>query len=237
MIPTQTRAGLVPALFMRHHQPMRATYPLITALWLAAFPALAADPVLIEMHGDSTTASTTGTAGNYHAATFGEAVDLEAWLYQSGVTVVSKGEGGMTCWDRMMGSRSYKNNIWQEMAASKATVVTFNYGYNDPGYVPVETFRYCMDILIRVARSYGKIVAVETPLGTDPAVARFADAAANAASDGGAYLIDHMALMDHQFPEWRKHLPDKIHPDDELYIQKALIAYTVLNPLAATLRK
>jgi lysophospholipase L1-like esterase len=211
----------------------------LSAALLTASPAFAADPIIIEMQGDSTTAGTTGTKGNLRAAVHNEPVNLEAWLYQSNVTVVNMGRGGMTCYDRLMGTPTmawaYPKNIWEEMRDSKATIVIFNYGLNDARY-SVDFFESCIASLISIAKHYGKIVAIETPLSTNPTIAPYATAAANAASDGGAHLIDHATLMDHQFPDWRDHLPDGIHPDEELYIQKAAIAYIVLNPIISDLQ-
>jgi lysophospholipase L1-like esterase len=213
---------------------MNPARPLLIAALLSS-PALAADPVLIEQHGDSTTYGTTGTdKSGYRVSELNESYDLGVWI--AGVTVANRGAPGTTCNDRLNGGLYYTKNIWQEMSASKAAIVTFSYGLNDAWHRQgVDFYRYCLDTLIRVAKGYGKIVAIETPLGDS--ARDYAAAAVSAAADGGAYLIDHEALMDSRYPDWRNHLPDGVHPDDELYIQKASIAFSVLNPIVSTMTR
>ncbi len=207
---------------------------------LISWRALAAEPVLIEMHGDSITVGYTGSGSNYRISAVNEPADLSVWLYErySAIpgarvpTVVNLGIGGTTCQNRMNGdpTRSILN-IWQTMAASKAGVVSFSYGVNDALTYSADYFKFCLATLIRVAQGYGKVVVVETPLGLSEAVAGLAADAADVADENGAHLVNHAALIDGRLPDWHKHLPDGVHPDDTLYLAKAAIAYTVLNPL------
>jgi hypothetical protein len=208
---------------------------LVAALLMIAGPAWpdAAKPI-IAMYGDSTTLGTTGSnAIGYSTTPKNEPAMLQAAIWPHAI-VENRGITGFACYDLMNGKNG-SNDWWQEMAASKAAIVTINVGQNDSHQIPDTTFADCLASLIQIAQNAGKIVAVESPnpstisygFGT---VESYAAAAMGAAISNDAYAIDQFTYISQYVPDWSAHLPDGIHPDAWLYGYKATVALMVLRP-------
>jgi acyl-CoA thioesterase-1 len=198
---------------------------------------------IIAMYGDSTTYGTVFLNGAYSVTANSEPSVLGSLL--PGAIIENHGGGGSTSFDLLNGAGTGRtpqewlpNNWWQEMAASKADIVTINLGMNDAFYTDENFFKQAITDLVTIARNAGKTVIVETPnplagYYTEPwrdRVAAYAAEAAAAARAAGATVVDQWAGVQ-KMPEWRSHLPDGIHPDDAMYAFKADLAAAALAPL------
>jgi acyl-CoA thioesterase-1 len=198
---------------------------------------MSADPPsalpLVAMYGDSTTLGTTWSkARDYYTAAKNEPAMVQAGLPKAAVE--NHGVGGINCYDLLNGQRGVTRNWWEEMAASKADIVTINVGLNDEFFGMAEKdYVDGLNVLIRIAQAQKKIVAIETPHPTVTEQGRlqsFAQAAFGAALGNNAYIIDQFTYVSRLF-DWRNHEPDGAHPDEEMYAFKATIAVSVLAPI------
>lgn len=125
----------------------------------------------------------------------------------------------------------------QQMAQSKATIVTFNFGINDSKTAANEPVNIFLDNeaeLIRIAKAAGKIVVLETanPV-TDPSCAAlpsYVAASIAAASLWGIPVIDQYAYLSAQ-SGWNSMLSDTEHPTAAGYKLKADFAFIVMERL------
>jgi len=220
----------------------------------APVPAVQSAPqpksVLIEVYGDSTALGCTvipgASPGACQVAGYAQAnptapQELQTLLqakYGSTVTVVNHGVAGTTAARLLTGDGV--NLPWaQQMAQSKADVVTFNFGINDSKMAadePASTFQSNEAELIQIAKAAGKTVVLETanPV-TDPACAALPTYVAASIAAGnlwGIPIVDQYGALSVN-PQWTSMLSDLEHPTAAGYMLKAQQAFQVLDPIVA----
>jgi lysophospholipase L1-like esterase len=218
-----------------------------------ATPAPAAPKtVLIEEYGDSTTAGLQIFNGVPSYTANSEPVDLQNDLQQQfgpSVTVTNHGISGTQASELLSGAHGFGLPWDQQMAASKANIVTLNFMRNDADYCgvptagetcdPPEQYAQVLTQLIQIARSHGKQVVLYEP---DP----------TAFSDGNSaielYLVQLKSVVSEQqvpvvftweyaqgLPDYASLLSDGVHPTDALYADNASWEAPVLAPIVQAL--
>lgn len=205
--------------------------------------------VLVETYGDSTAAGCTPMQGapaiqpchtaGYAVSSPSPAQMLQSLLqtkYGSTVAVVDHGVAGNTIPAALTGDGV--NLPWsQQMAQSKAQVVTFNFGINDSHAAANESvaaFQQNISQLIQIAKATGKTVVVITPNPTiDPAnqsLAQYAASSVAAAKLWNVNVIDEFGALSSQ-PTWDSLLSDGVHPTVAGYEIKAQIDFQGIEPI------
>jgi lysophospholipase L1-like esterase len=218
-------------------------------------PTLATpNTIIIEEYGDSTTAGLQIFNGVMSYTPNSEPVVLQRLLQQqfgSNVTLSNLGVSGTQASNLLDGSHGFALPWDQQMAASKAGIVTINFARNDAEYcgvptagmtcVPPEQYRQILTRLVQIARAHGKQVVLYEP---DPV----------AYSDGNAAIALYLTQLksvaaEQQVPvvfawEYAQGLPnygsllsDGVHPTDALYAHNAQWEAQVLAPIVQTLMR
>jgi acyl-CoA thioesterase I len=217
---------------------------LVAALTICASvrPAAAAaqQEVLIEAYGDSTTLGISCIDGHCGARSQNAVTYLQDALqsaYGWRVSVVNYGVGGTMASQLRDGTERGRGTPWKtRLAASRAQIVTINYGINEVmrGQTP-EQFYAAESDLVATARSLGKQVVLETsnPMPDGRLNARLAAMASmtrRVAVEQHVLLVDQFAYIS-ALPDWKSMMSDGAHPKPELYRIKAGQDFDVLDPV------
>jgi acyl-CoA thioesterase-1 len=203
---------------------------------------------LVEEYGDSTTAGATTTNGVALYTTNSDPADEQKLLqsaFGASVTVGNQGVGGTEASQLLNGTDGLHPTWANQMASSKAKIVTINFGLNDAYYssvvttgIPQETlaeYAATMTQLVQIARSYGKQVVLFEPNPTcdpvrEPLMPSFVAALESVSTAQGVPIAkDYAAIL--ALPNWQSMLPDCLHPNEALYEFKAQQEEAVIGPL------
>lgn len=250
LIEQEDFSGALPLPTEVEKEPAEPTPP-TDAIVPSPTPTPSDPPKLkIAMFGDSTMWGVTVINGvtaqspTNAPATFQLLLDKE--FGRGVVAVENHGVGGSFCsqWLNGVISDGVKiNKTWQQQVASTdAKILVMNVGINDayqPDSIQSQTaFQQCYYQLAKVAQDAGKIFVFQTP---NPIFSAHSALVKQRRDDivliqsifSGFPIIDiHSVQID-----WRSHLPDSIHPDDEGYRIVGWHHFHVLSPLIATMVK
>ncbi|CAG4923636.1 SGNH/GDSL hydrolase family protein [Paraburkholderia saeva] len=224
-------------------------FPAARALLFAALAlcgsvrtAAAAEPheLLIEAYGDSTTLGISCSGGHCGARVQNAVTYLQDALQSTHgwrVSVTNYGVGGTTASQLRDGTEHGRVTPWKiRIAASRAQIVTINYGINEvmQGQTP-EQFYAAESELVSSARAFGKQVVLETsnpmPDGQlNAKLAAMASMTRRVAAEQHVLLVDQFAYIS-ALPDWKSMMSDGAHPKPELYRIKAGQDFNVLDPL------
>jgi acyl-CoA thioesterase-1 len=207
--------------------------------------ANAVEPLLIEAYGDSTTLGIS-CINNECRENAGNAVaylqaDLERKFGDS-VTVSNLGLGGTMATQLYAGSDRTPVVPWPErMRASRARIVTINYGINEVAQNQTPKQFYDVETaLVKVAVANGKlaVLATSNPVLDGRFNARVSMMAAmtrRVAQEQHVPLIDQFAYVS-ALPDWQRGMSDGVHPLASLYKLKADRDFAVLGPIVTQLQ-
>jgi lysophospholipase L1-like esterase len=193
----------------------------------------------ISFYGDSTAFGTTlGPDGvTYIKSPMNEPSLLNQMLqarFGEDISVVNRGIGGSTSSDWLWGQRQITKSWAQEMATSDSDIVIINTGIND-AYVSTfsfEDYEFAMGQFVLQAKAAGKQIALAAPNptndGTGSTVWSYQHIQAAVAQENAVPFISQFLAITTNVPDWKSYLPDKIHPNDDLYRFKANISYVAL---------
>ncbi|ARK86031.1 SGNH/GDSL hydrolase family protein [Burkholderia pseudomallei] len=208
---------------------------------------------MIEAYGDSTTVGCTITVNavateacpvdGYATASMTEPAALQQLLQSSlgpTVTVSNKGVSGTTTGDLLNGTGRQNGQTWQaSMSASKAQIVTVNFGLND-AWLPSENFTANLQNIISIARAAGKTIVLFTPnpLKTPNATVNanliaFREQEIQTAQSMGVTVVDDYSQLPQA--QWSALLPDGTHPTAQGYLAKAEAEAYVLGPIVRSM--
>lgn len=221
--------------------------PLIAyAVIAVSMNAMAADPLLIEAYGDSTTLGIScidhkcGPRAENAVAYLQDALRAK---YGDNVTVTNFGVGGTMATQLDAGNDRRGGIPWeQRMSQSRAQVVTVNYGINEVMHNQTpEQFYEAETTLVKTAVAAGKLAVLETsnPMLDRRLNARLADMVAmtrRVAAEQRVPLVDQFAAVS-QIPDWQHEMSDGAHPSAPLYKAKADNDFAVLEPVVGRLIK
>ncbi|MGN6085776.1 SGNH/GDSL hydrolase family protein [Trinickia sp.] len=250
---------------IRHRHLVSAAFALFIALGLSACggggggspasspAAPASDPVpanaqptlptpktiLIEQYGDSTVYGQTNDArGNPVQSPQAAPVVLQGLLrtkYGASVTILNQGVPGTSAEQLLNGDGVHPK--WQDqMAQSKANIVTIRFGINDsangPGFVPM--FSMYEDQLVSIAKAAGKTVVLENSSPVMPApyaaLPQYAQATLTVAKTWGIPSVDLYGYLI-ALSNWDSMLSDGIHPTAVGYSIIAQQELTIIGPI------
>ena len=217
------------------------------ALFLAfavSFSAQAAEPLLIEAYGDSTTLGIS-CINNECRENKGNAVaylqdELRA-KFGDAVTVSNLGLGGTMATQLYAGTDRSPVVPWPDrMKLSRARIVMINYGINE--VVQNQTPKQFYDVetaLVKAALTNGKlpVLATSNPvLGGrfNVRVAMMARMTRRVAKEQNVPLIDQFEYVS-ALPDWQRGMSDGAHPNASLYKLKADRDFAVLDPIVRQL--
>ncbi|KVP40824.1 SGNH/GDSL hydrolase family protein [Burkholderia ubonensis] len=211
-----------------------------------------AKTILIEEYGDSTTHGLQIFSGVASVTPNSEPAILQQLLQQQfgpSVTVANEGIDG-TAAAQLLNGTDKKHAPWdQQMAASKADIVTLNFMRNDSFYNSVpqpglpqtspEEYGRIFTQLVQIARAHGKQVVLYEP---NPV----------AFPEGNAAMLKYLeqlkkVVIEQQVPvvfnweysqglaDYPSLLSDGVHPADALYRHNAEWAAQVLAPMVQSL--
>ncbi|CAG4898955.1 hypothetical protein R69919_02534 [Paraburkholderia gardini] len=220
---------------------VRALIVAALAMWACVRPASAAQQdVLIEAYGDSTTLGISCSDGHcgpqaQNAVTYLQ--DALQAAHGRRVSVVNHGVGSTTASQLRDGTERGRGTPWKtRLAASRARIVTINYGINEvmQGQTP-EQFHAAESDLVATARALGKEVVLETsnpmPDGhLNAKLAAMASMTRRVAAEQHVPLVDQFAYIS-ALPDWKSMMSDGAHPKPALYRIKAGQDFNVLDPL------
>jgi lysophospholipase L1-like esterase len=215
---------------------------LIAVYMMPAFASALADPaartVAIEAYGDSTTSGWQVIGGHGANTLNSSPVEVERILrntYHLPVTVSNEGVGA-TELSQLIDGTDHRHPPWREqMARSRAAIVTLNFSLNDAWYDTVATqgiepetpeiYATYLRTAIAQARQAGKIVVLNEPNPTcEPVRARtlqqYVDALRLVAASEQVPLVANYDGL-RQRKDWQQLLTDCLHPSDTLYRIKA----------------
>lgn len=205
-----------------------------------SFSANAAEPLLIEAYGDSTTLGISCN-NNECRENKGNAVaflqdELRA-KFGDGVTVSNLGVGGTVATQLYAGTDRNPVVPWPErMKMSRARIVTINYGINE--IVENQTPKRFYDVetaLVKVALANGKlpVLATSNPVidgRFNSRVSMMARMTRRVAKEQNVPLIDQFEYVS-ALPDWQRGMSDGAHPNASLYKLKADRDFAVLEPI------
>jgi lysophospholipase L1-like esterase len=193
----------------------------------------------ITFYGDSTAfGATLGPDGStYVKSPMNEPALLTEMLqnrFGTGITVINRGIGGSTSSDWLWGQGLIAKSWQQEMATSDSDIVIINTGIND-AYVPTfsfEDYQFAIGQFVLQAKAAGKKIALAAPNptddGTGSTVWSYQHIQAAVAQQNAVPFISQFLAITTNVPNWKTYLPDKVHPNDDLYRFKANISYVAL---------
>ena len=194
-------------------------------------------PIRIAMYGDSTTAGWSWNGTSYVILTENEPAVVQSLLQAKcpSVTVVNKGVVGASLDNLLAGTGGYTQPWTQEMAASPANIVVFNFGINDshePG-MTVQAFDAQVRETISIGQAAGKLMVIETsnPI-TQNSDALFPQLVADerlVAQQLHVAIIDQFAYLSQL--DWGAYLSDGVHPTAAGYALKANYTASILGPI------
>lgn len=191
-----------------------------------ATPPAPKPAVRIEMYGDSTTVG-------WDFESKGEPYTLQA-LVPPNVTVVNEGTNGKSAKDLLNGTDG-KHPTWvQQMANSRANLVTINFGINDVITTPLADYASNMRQLVDIARQAGKIVVLQQPNPTCAPprmdLVNYVRQLDQIAQEKNVPIVRQFDLI-MAMPNWQSLMSDCIHPDKDKYPIKAQNTFVVLQSL------
>ena len=200
--------------------------------------------VLIEAYGDSTTLGITCRNGGCGPQAENAVTFLQDQLHDAHgerVTVTNLGIGGTMATQLLGGTGRGAGQPWSErIAASRAQIVTFNYGINEvmQNQTP-EQFYAAETTLVKTARALGKEPVLQTsnPMPDNHLNARLAAMVAmtrRVAAEQQVPLVDQFAYVSN-LPDWKTLMSDGAHPKPGLYRLKAEQDFQVVDPLVRRL--
>ncbi|WP_196486278.1 SGNH/GDSL hydrolase family protein [Burkholderia territorii] len=210
--------------------------------------------VLIESYGDSTTQGWQVVNGTGQVTRNSEPAVLQQLLQERfGATVsVSNNGVGSTEASQLLNGTDGVHPTWSnQMAASKAQIVTLNFGLNEPYYTTVkkdgiaaespDDFAATMTQLVQTARQYGKQVVIFEPNPTCEAVRQplmppYIAALRQVAAAQQVPIVSEFDVIQ-ATPNWQSMLTDCLHPSDSLYATKASLEFPVIQAIVTTLTK
>lgn len=207
--------------------------------------------ILIEQYGDSTTVGCTyipDAVGVEPCAVPGYTVAsqtapqvLQSLLqakYGARVTVANQGVSGTTFGDAVNGTNHMNGVTWEsKMAASKADVVTINFGLNDINFVD-EPIEDDITAMVASARAHRKTVVIITPnpnIGAhqEPMVAAVRDRILSQAKILSVPVADDFTAV--SLDDWVPLISDTEHPTSAGYTVKAKVEFPALSSIIDSL--
>lgn len=189
-----------------------------------ALPASACEPkvVRIQLFGDSTQVGV--IVGETLAV--GPAEMLQATMDRrfgkGAVRVIQRGSAGTTSGNLLKGQDKV-NKPWPQSTDADITVI--NHGINDQAQrIPIETFKANLRAIAPT------VYETPNPMWRSDLVSESHVHAIREVAKGKPLADVHAYVM--SLPNWRRYLPDGVHPNAELY---ALIVENVLAPTVAPL--
>ncbi|TDN70085.1 SGNH/GDSL hydrolase family protein [Paraburkholderia sp. BL10I2N1] len=196
--------------------------------------------VLIEAYGDSTTLGISCSGGHCGPLAQNAVSDLQDALqatHGASVTVTNFGVGGTMAYQLRDGTERGRGEPWKaRLAASRAQIVTINYGINEVMHNQTpEQFYAAETELVTTARALGKLPVLETsnPMPDGRLNAKLAMMAAmtrRVAAEQRVPLVDQFSYIS-ALPDWKTMMSDGAHPKPELYRLKANQDFDVIDPL------
>lgn len=224
---------------------LAAVYATVSVPSQAAEPASGAPrDVLIEAYGDSTTLGITCSDGHCGPGPQNAVNYLQEALqaaHGARVSVTNFGVGGTTAVQLRDGTEHGRGVPWkQRLAASRAQIVTINYGINEVMHNQTPEQFYATETeLVSTARALGKLPVLETsnPMPDGRLNAKLAAMAAmtrRVAAEQHVPLVDQFAYIS-ALPDWKTMMSDGAHPKPGLYRLKAGQDFDVIDPLVRRL--
>ncbi|RQU16221.1 SGNH/GDSL hydrolase family protein [Burkholderia cenocepacia] len=215
----------------------------------------AVQPVLIEAYGDSTTQGWQVIQGVGQVTPNGEPAELQKMLrdrFDDSVTIANHGVGATQASQLLNGTDGVHARWADQMAASKAQIVTLNFGLNDayysvtvsknPNIIPESPtdFESTMTQLVQIARKNGKLVVIFEPNPTcedtrAPLMPQYVDALRRVAVAERVPIVNEFDQMK-SLSEWPTLLSDCLHPTDHGYLMKAGFELPVVSTLVQAYR-
>ncbi|WP_171985445.1 SGNH/GDSL hydrolase family protein [Burkholderia cenocepacia] len=220
----------------------------------AAAQATALRSVLIESYGDSTTQGWQVVNGTGTVTPNSAPAVLQKLLQDRfGTSVIVTNNGvGSTEASQLLNGTDGVHPTWQnQMAASKAQIVTLNFGLNDAYYstakkdgVAAESpddFALTMTQLVQIARQNGKQVVIFEPNPTcepirQPLMPSYVSALRQVASSQHVTITNAFDTIE-AMPNWQTMLTDCLHPSDSIYQLKAQLEYQAVEPVVTALMR
>ncbi|UVE57615.1 SGNH/GDSL hydrolase family protein [Burkholderia sp. EMB26] len=219
----------------------------------AAAQASTPRTVLIESYGDSTTQGWQVVNGTGQVTPNSAPVILQKLLQDRfGTTVTVSNNGvGSTEASQLLNGTDGVHPTWQnQMAASKAQIVTLNFGLNDAYYTTAkkdgiaaespDDFASTMTQLVQIARQSGKQVVIFEPNPTcepirQPLMPSYVAALRQVAAAQQVPIVGEFdAIL--AMPDWQSMLTDCLHPSDALYAKKADIEFPTVSTVISALK-
>lgn len=221
----------------------------------AAAPAPESTPrtVLVESYGDSTTQGWQVVNGTGQVTPNSAPVILQKLLQERfGATVTVSNNGvGSTEASQLLNGTDGAHPTWQnQMAASKAQIVTLNFGLNDAYYTTAkkdgiaaespDDFATTMTQLIQIARQSGKQVIIFEPNPTceairQPLMPSYVSALRQVAAAQQVPIVNEFDSI-LEMPDWQSMLTDCLHPSDALYAKKAALEFPAVSAAISALK-
>ncbi|AIO47546.1 GDSL-like Lipase/Acylhydrolase family protein [Burkholderia cepacia] len=208
----------------------------------AAAQASTPRTVLIESYGDSTTQGWQVVNGTGQVTPNSAPVILQKLLQDRfGTTVTVSNNGvGSTEASQLLNGTDGVHPTWQnQMAASKAQIVTLNFGLNDAYYTTAkkdgiaaespDDFASTMTQLVQIARQSGKQVVIFEPNPTcepirQPLMPSYVGALRQVAAAQQVPIVGEFDAIQ-GMPNWTTLLSDCLHPTDQGYAVKARLEF------------
>ncbi|MDR8102436.1 SGNH/GDSL hydrolase family protein [Burkholderia cenocepacia] len=218
-------------------------------------PAAESTPraVLVESYGDSTTQGWQVVNGSGQVTPNSAPAVLQKLLQDRfGTTVTVSNNGvGSTEASQLLNGTDGVHPTWQnQMAASKAQIITLNFGLNDAYYTTAkkdgvaaespDDFATTMTQLVQIARQSGKQVIIFEPNPTceairQPLIPSYVSALRQVAAAQQVPIVDEFdAIL--AMPDWQSMLTDCLHPSDALYAKKAALEFPAVSAAISALK-
>lgn len=204
--------------FLRRAAVMLCKLALVAGLFHAA--QVRAEPVVIELRGDSTGLGIDGGLLAKNASDIRVVSQPpQAFIHLAGVVIRNVSVSGESTATMLNGH--FSGHPWEQAAQGDcADIVIFNYGINDSLTLDEKTYADNLETLIRISRDNNLEVFLQTP---NPSrltkVANYAQIMRDIARKHGISLIDVQQYLSARIPsgQLRNFMPDGIHPNQEGY--------------------
>ena len=205
---------------------------------------VAESPVLIAVYGDSTIYGWSKIGAGYARVEQPAPAILQSLLrekFGNSVTVANHGVNGSTAGNLLDGDGT--NLPWdREMRASQAKIIVLAFGINDSKVESKESvaqFGLIEDRLIRIAKSHGKTVILETsnPVNFAPCAALplYAKETVDVGRRNSVPVIDQYGHLSHL--DWFLLTSDGAHPAQSGYRVKAEYEFKYVAPIFESLTR
>lgn len=206
-------------------------------IWLA-LAGLACQPasgnsvkpaLVIDYYGDSTIWGYRSGNGEQVALTAPQAF-AAALGGSARATVSNEGVNGSTACDLLNGSDGRHPPWAKQIAGTAARFVILNHGINDQWKYPLPQYKNCLRELVRIAKSRGKLVILETPNPTRDSAPDgldlYAQGMRDVAAELGVPVIDQYSYLKDYLGgrPVQEICPDGLHPSDRVYELKGQYA-------------